>query len=236
MTVHLATRKSLTVSGLLVVSTLAGGVVTGQEELVDRVLAVVDEETILDSDVEQVIALGLIERGREEGEAAFRQRALQELIEQKLRFHEIDRYGFTELPVARVEEEVAEIRERFAGEQAWQARLAELGLDEDGVKALVARQLLVYTYIEERLGPRIFVALGDIREYYDTVLVPEMQRRGAAVPPLEEVREQIREVLRQQRLNEELVQWTEELRRDADIADYSDVEHAELPPVVERRP
>lgn len=229
-------RKFLAASGLLVVATLTAGVAAGQEEPVDRVLAVVDEETILASDVEQVIALGLIERQEEESEEAFRQRALQELIEQKLRFHEIDRYGFTELPVRRVEEEFAEIRRRYADDGAWQTRLAELGLDDQGVKALVARQLLVFIYIEERLGPRVFVSLEEIREYYDTVLVPEMNRRGAAVPPIDEVREQIREVLRQQRLNEELERWTDELRRDADIADYSDVEHEELPPVVDRRP
>lgn len=236
MTVLSTLRKSLAAGGLLAVATFTAGAAAGQEEPVDRVLAVVDEETILASDVERVIALGLVERGTEEGEEAFRQRALQELIEQKLRFHEIDRYGFTELPVQRVEEEAAEIRRSFPSEAAWQTRLAELGLDEDGVKALVARQILVYTYIEERLGPRVFVSLEDIREYYDTVLVPEMNRRGAEVPPIDEVREQIREVLRQQRLNEELARWTEELRRDADIADYSDVEHAELPPVVDRRP
>lgn len=229
-------RKSLAASGLLAVATLTAGAAAGQEEPVDRVLAVVDEETILASDVEQVIALGLVERQEEESEEAFRQRALQELIEQKLRFHEIDRYGFTELPVQRVEEEFTELRRRHADDGAWQARLAELGLDEQGVKALVARQLLVFTYIEERLGPRVFVSLDDIQEYYDTVLVPEMNRRGAAVPPIDEVREQIREVLRQQRLNEELERWTEELRRDADIADYSDVDHEELPPVVDRRP
>lgn len=229
-------RKSLAASGLLAVVTLTAGAAAGQEEPVDRVLAVVDEETILASDVEQVIALGLVERQGEESEEAFRQRALQELIEQKLRFHEIDRYGFTELPVQRVEEEFAEIRRRYTDDGAWQARLAELGLDDQGVKALVARQLLVFTYIEERLGPRVFVSLEEIREYYDTVLVPEMNRRSAAVPPIDEVREQIREVLRQQRLNEELERWTEELRRDADIADYSDVEHEELPPVVDRRP
>lgn len=86
-------RKSLAASGLLALATLTAGAAAGQEEPVDRVLAVVDEETILASDVEQVIALGLVERQEEESEEAFRQRALQELIEQKLRFHEIDRYG-----------------------------------------------------------------------------------------------------------------------------------------------
>lgn len=228
-------RKSLKAIALCLLAALAGDPATAQEQLVDRVLAVVDEEPILASDVAQVTALGLVARQPEESDEAFERRVLQGLIEQKLRFHEIDRYGFTELPIERVEQELAEIRQRFDSEAAWQSRLAELGLDEDGVKALVARQLLVFTYVQERLGPRIFVSLDDIRQYYETVLVPEMERRRAAVPPIEEVREQIREVLRQERLNEELARWTEELRREADVAEYGDIEHTELPPVVDRR-
>ena len=46
------------------------------------------------------------------------------------------------------------------------------------------------------------------------------------------MREQIRAVLREQRLNDEIAAWTEELRRDADVVDYFDTELGELPPVV----
>jgi hypothetical protein len=54
------------------------------------------------------------------------------------------------------------------------------------------------------------------------------------VPPLDEVRDQIRAVLKEQRLNEELAKWTEELRRAADIHIYFDKPADQLPPVVKR--
>ncbi|MBZ0090505.1 MAG: hypothetical protein K8H90_09020, partial [Thermoanaerobaculia bacterium] len=55
---------------------------------VDRVVAVVDEDPILASDLERVIRLGLVERGAEESDAALERRALDRLIEDRLRQHE----------------------------------------------------------------------------------------------------------------------------------------------------
>ena len=45
------------------------------------------------------------------------------------------------------------------------------------------------------------------------------------------IRERIRGVLKEQRLNRELESWTEELRREADIVDHFDSTHGELPAV-----
>ena len=210
---------------------LVSGAGLGQEKPVDRVLAVVDEEPVLASDVDQVIGLGLAEKQADESDEAYRHRILEQLIDQKLRFHEIDRYGFTEIPVEQVEKNVQQIRSRFPSESAYEQRLRELGLDDKGVKALVARQLLVLTYVDERLGPRVFISLDDIRDYYVNVLTPKLTAEKQPVPPLDDVREEIRDVLKQQRLNQELERWTEDLRRKADVVDYSEAEHGKLPPV-----
>jgi hypothetical protein len=49
------------------------------------------------------------------------------------------------------------------------------------------------------------------------------------------VREEIREVLKQQRMNQELEKWTEELRANADIVTYPDeAGDKPLPPVAKR--
>lgn len=199
--------------------------------LVDRVLAVVDEDPILASDVEQAIGLGLETRRAGEGDEALRRRVLDALIEQRLRFHEVDRFGFTEVPVEEIEDRYGAIRARFTSQEAFRRRLREIGLSEEGLRQLVARQLMVLTYVEERVGARVFVALDDIRAYYDAVLVPEMRRTGAAVPPIEEVREQIRGVLREQRLNEEIERWTAGLRAAADVVDHFERAARELPPL-----
>ncbi len=206
--------------------------------LVDRVVAVVDEDPILDSDIERVVRLGLLPAVAGESVAEERRRALDLAIEQKLRLHEVDRFGFEETPLALLDRQMEEIRSRFPAEEAFRAELARLGLDETALRQLLARQLSVLAYVEERLGPRVFVSVDDIGRYYNEELLPELKKNGvgpAELPTLESVRESIRAVLRERRLNEEIDRWTADLRGKADVVDYLDREARPLPPVVEKK-
>jgi len=203
--------------------------------LKDRVLAVVDEDPVLASDVDRVIKLGLQAPNPGESDDQYRKRVLNALVEERLRFHEIDRYGLEQVPVDEVEKAVAKVRAGFKDEASFQKAIKDVGLAPKGLRQLMARQLLVLTYVDERLGPRVFVTFDDITKYYRTVLTPEMQKKGQPVPPLDDVREDIREVLKQQKLTQELQTWTEELRTKADVVIYSEqAAGAPLPPVVKK--
>lgn len=200
--------------------------------LVDRVIAVVDEDPILWSDLERAIALGLAPRRPGEDEATLHRRVLDELIDQRLRQHEIDRYDFEEVPVADVERHLESVRSRFASDAEYRATLARLGLDAARLRQLVARQLLSLAYLEERLGPRVLVGIEEIQVYYEEVLLPELAARGESAPALEGVRESIRAVLRERRLNEEIESWTRDLRRSADVIDLLERSEVALPTLV----
>ncbi len=207
-------------------------------QLVDRVVAVIDEDPILDSDIDRVVGLGLLPALAGEGAADQRRRALDLLIEQRLRLHEVDRFGFEETPLATLDLQLEQARSRFPSEEAFRAELVRLGLDETALRQLLARQLSVFAYVEERLGPRVFVSVDDIARYYNEELVPELQKNGAKagdLPTLESVRESIRAVLRERRLNEEIDRWTADLRSKADVVDYLEREPRPLPPLVEER-
>jgi parvulin-like peptidyl-prolyl isomerase len=204
----------------------------GQATLKDRVVAIVDEDPILGSDIDRVIGLGLAPAKPGESEHDFRRRVLGELIDQRLRFHEIDRFGLGQVPAAQVDQNVKEIRDRFKTEAELNQRLKEVGLTLAGLRQLATRQLMVLTYVDERLGPRVFVSQEDINAYYRDVLSPTLRKQGQPVPPVEEVREQIRAVLKEQLLNQEIAAWTEELRRKADILNYFEDQGKPLPPVV----
>lgn len=217
---------------------LAGsGTVTAQEHrLVDRVVAVVDDEPILSSDVDRVIRLGLVEVGEDETEAELRARVLQRLVEQRLRMHAVDRYGFQRVPIDLVDEQIEAIAARFDGEEAFEDRLTALGMDREDLRQLVTDQLQVLIYVEELLGARVFVGLEEIRAYYDEKLVPRLEKAGEPVPPLDEVREEIRTVLREEQINRELERWTEELRRESDVVIHEEPGGELLPPVVATEP
>lgn len=212
----------------LLAATAAAGGAEGFDRI-DRILAIVDDDPILDSDVDRALGLGLVETGGAADQEALRRAVLDRLIDERLRFHEIDRFGFTEISLDEVDRGYEEIRARFTDPDIFARRLEELDLDPDGLRQLVARQIMVVTYVEERLGSRVFVSLDDIRGYYNETLEPELKARGEVAPPLPEVRERIRAVLREQRLNEEIDRWTEELRIEADIDDFFDSPLEELP-------
>jgi len=204
-----------------------------ERDPVDRILAVVDDDPILASEVDQILSFGIIQPESGEDARAVRRRTLDFLIEERLRFHEVDRFGFAEVPVGIVDEEFGKLEQRLGGAEELAAAIEELGFDEQGVRQVLARQVMVWVYVEERLGARIFVGLDDIREYYDESLVPQLRERGDSVPPVDEVREAIRTLLREQRMNEELERWTMELLQQADIEDYFASNFDSLPPLVD---
>jgi len=201
--------------------------------LQDRVLALVDEDPVLASDLERIVRLGLDAPRPGEADEAFRRRVLNSLIDQRLQFHEVDRFGFQQVPVEEIEKRVKAIRARFPDDASFQKALKEVGLDLKGLRQLMARQLLVLTYVDERLGPRVFVTPEEINRYYRQVLTPEMQKRGQPVPPVEDVRDDIRETLRQEKTTQEVTAWTKELRDKADVVVYSSRQAGQaLPPVI----
>ena len=138
------------------------------------------------------------------------------------------------MPVDDIQKRVAKIRSRFPDEAAFQKALKEVGLDPKTLRQLVARQLLVLTYVDERLGARVFVGPDELNRYYREVLTPEMQKRGQQPPPLEDVREDIREILKQQKLTQEMAKWTQELRTQGRRRHLLPAQPADrpLPPVV----
>jgi hypothetical protein len=200
--------------------------------VVDRVLAVVDDDPILASEVEREGSLGRVERRPEETDAELERRTLDLLIDERVRRHEVQRFGRAEVPVAEIEHQVEIIRRRFADLETFRAELARRDLDETGLRQLVARQLATESFFREILGPRVQIDRDDIQLYYDSTLVPELEARGEPVPPLDEVREDIRTLLRAQRLNREIERRTEELRNAADIVDFLVDERRGLPPLV----
>lgn len=202
--------------------------------LVDRIVAVVDDDPILLSDLERAIGLGIVERLPGDTDETLERRALDQLIEHRLRFHEVDRFGFRQVPVSEIEAQVAEIRASFESDEQFHQRLAELDLDPTSLRQLVARQLSILAYVDERLGARIFVDLDDIQAYYEEELRPTMEEQGSPLPPLPEIRESIRYLLRQRRLTAEVERWTAELAAEADILDFLDDDTESVPPLKKR--
>jgi hypothetical protein len=213
--------------------TLAGPALTAQElVLIDRIVAVVDEDPILYSDIRQALTFGFVKPGKEESDL---RPVLEELIDERLRAHEIDRYGVPPAPEAKLDAQVLRLEESHGGAEVLDAELRRLGSSREELRRWIELQLRILTYVDERLAPRVFVDDDDQLAYYKGELAEQMAKEGLENPPFEEVKDQIRVVLRERRLNEETAQWTADLRQRARLVDLLDRPpgyEKELPPVV----
>lgn len=201
---------------------------------VDRIVAVVDQDPIFASDIERLVALGLAESEDGERPEDLRRRVLDSLIDQRLQLHVVERYAFGPIPSAELDRQVEILRGREGGTDALKQRLDDLGMDEASLRLLLSRQLRVLVYVEERLGPKVFVEPDAVRAYYQTTLLSALAQQGVAAVPLEDVADDIRALLREEQLNNEIDLWTQELRLEAEVIDLFERLSRPLPPVVDR--
>ena len=189
--------------------------------VVDRIAAIIDREVITVSELDQMIALRIAPRASGEDESDYRRRILDLMIAQTLHFREVERFGAEDIPVDSIESRLQETIGRFDSPEEFEATLARLELSRDAVRTLIKRQLQVEGYIEERFSPLIFVSLDEIERYYREQWLPQRVARGLARTPLSEAQEEIRTLLKSERLEREISGWTEQLRSRANVDIYT---------------
>ena len=189
--------------------------------MVDRIAALVDRQVITVSEVSQMAEIRFFPRKAGQSDDDHRHDILESLIAQALRFRDVERFGAEDIPKDSIESRFLDIQKRFpaAGDFAAAMQRAELSPDE--VRALVKRQLQVEAYIQERFAPMIFVSTDEIEAYYRGDWSQQRRQRGLSIPPLTEVTEEIRTLLKSNRLQSEIDRWTTQLRARANVDIYA---------------
>lgn len=189
--------------------------------VIDRIAAVVEQDVITLSEIDQLVLLRFIDRSTGESEDSYRRRVLETMIAQALRFKDVQRFGGMDVSRDAVEARLVQIQQRFPSPQAFEQALQETEMTLDEVRAQITRQLQLEAYIEERFSPLIFISNDEIETYYRDLWLTQRQSRGLAPLPLSEVREEIRTLLRAERLDDEIRKWTEELRSRVNVDIYA---------------
>ena len=187
---------------------------------VDRIAAVIDRQVLTVSEVTQMVDIRFFPR-ISESEDDHRHDVLDALIAQTLRYRDVERFGAHDIPADTIEARLIEIQRRFANETEFAAVIARAELTLDEVRALVRRQLQVEAYVQERFAPLVFVAPKEIEAYYRGPWSVQRRERGLAIPPLDQVREEIRLAVRATRVEQEIQRWTDQLRERANVDVYA---------------
>jgi hypothetical protein len=105
-----------------------------------------------------------------------------------------------------------------SGDQAWQSLLTSYDISEEELAERLSVQMQLTAFVESRLRSTVRVDAASIQTYYRDELLPQLRQRGiTADPPLAQVSSQIEEILRQQRADQMLNTWLQNLRQQSRI-------------------
>jgi peptidyl-prolyl cis-trans isomerase SurA len=191
-------------------------------DVLDRIVATVNRQIILQSEWQDAVRYEAFVDGRalDHVQASDRKAALDHLIDQELLREQMRSSGFPHASSREVEKRLHEIRKQYAGaesEAGWQAALGRYGLTEPELKRRVGLQVDLMGLVDARLRPNVIIDSKSIESYYNQELLPQLRQSGAQQVPLADVTPKIKELLIQQRMNQMLVAWLQDLRSGSQI-------------------
>ena len=122
-----------------------------------------------------------------------------------------------------ISERMQAFKGRYTDAGTFQSELARYRLSETALASRLRRENQLMDFVDFTLRPDVRLSTEQIERYYESVLLPRLEgaARGAgpapSIPPLDEVRDQIQEILTQQEIDRRLEQWLQQLRRSARI-------------------
>jgi hypothetical protein len=191
-------------------------------DIIDRIIATVNNHPILQSDWEEAISYESFIDGRplEQWTAEDRKATLDRLIDQELLREQLQAAPVAEPKPDEVQAKIGEVRKLYAGadtEAGWKATLARYGLNQAALESRVRQDLQLARLVDARLRPGIQIDSQSIEVYYRETLLPQLRNAGQAQVPLAQVSPKIKEVLTQKKMNDLLTTWLQNLRAESTI-------------------
>jgi len=188
------------------------------QQIVDQILVLVNDGVITKSDLLWAIALDP-KSPNPVGPVSsdVLRRMLDVVIEQRLVAQEASRIPTADIQQEEIAKKRAELIAEFASESAFRQRVESVGLTPERIDELLRQRILIDRFIEFRFQSFVFVSQQEIERYYNEELVPKVQKAGQVPPSLEQVRDTITEILKQEKIGQELDRYLSTARQRAEV-------------------
>jgi hypothetical protein len=191
---------------------------TSAQEVVDRVVARVENDIILLSDLRELKQYQELVEGQSESDSVI----LDRLIDQWVVRSEAELSRFPEPKDPEIERGVARVMTSFATREEYEQRKKQSGLSDAQVRKMVAGQLYLSNYLDSRFRPSAQIDEAAIADFYQKAVVPRAKARGQEPPTLEASREVIQEALIEKDINDQADRWLKESRARLHVEKYLD--------------
>jgi hypothetical protein len=209
-------------------SSQAGGAVAhAAPELgvvLDRVIAVVNEDVILESDVDEERRFEEVQPYRS-APVFSRERIIERLIDRALILQQAALEPEDAVKDKDLDAQLATLRKDIPAckqyhcetEDGWKKYLGDHGFTEEEFRARWKLRMQLLKFIEVRFRNGINVSDSEIKAYYEKSMLPEYAKRNVTPPKLETIQKRIEEVLLQQEVGALLQDWLKSLRAQGSV-------------------
>ncbi|WP_158786349.1 peptidylprolyl isomerase [Granulicella sp. L46] len=201
------------------------GMPPAQGEEVDRVVAIVNSQLILDSDVDRERRFAALLPYREASGPYNRDEAIERLINRDLILQQVQLQPAGEVTEQAAAKDLDALRKSIPAcaeyhcetEEGWDKFLASEGFTEESLTTLWRQRMEVLAFIEQRFRMGIRILPAEIQEYYTKTMLPEYAAQHVTPPPMRTISRRIQEVLLQQRVSKLLDDWLASLRAQGNV-------------------
>lgn len=190
----------------------------------DRVVAIVNDDLILESDVEAERRFQAFQP-LNATKPATRDELINRLIDRDLILQQIAIEPQLPIAEADVDAELQSLRKTIPQcaayhcetEAGWDKFVQDQGLTLAELREHWKLRMEVLRFIEERFRAGIRISDDEIDKYYKNTLIPAFQKQSAPVPPEDTIKDKIREILLQQQVDKLLDDWLATLRAQGSV-------------------
>jgi hypothetical protein len=185
------------------------------QQVVDRIVARVENDIILLSEVRQLGRYQLFLDGKSQSDDEI----LNRLIDQWIVRSEASVARFPQPSDEDVNRSIERLKRSFASPEEYESRKKQSGLTDEEIRQFIRAKIYLSNYLESRFRPTIQIDDNEIAEFYRTNVLPRAESRGQTPPTLENARDFIQEALVQRAINEQANRWLTESRSRVRIED-----------------
>jgi hypothetical protein len=178
------------------------------QQLLDRMVARVENDIILLSDVRELSRYQQFVDGKAESDKEI----LDRLIDQWIVRNEAKAALFPQPSEEDVDRSLRRLKRSFSSPEAFEERKKQSGLTDEDILHMLKSQLYLSNYLDTRFRPSIQIDEPAIEDYYKTRVVPRAESRGQTPPTIEAAHDFIQEALVQRAINVQADKWLKESR------------------------
>jgi hypothetical protein len=196
----------------------------GERVALDRVVAVVNEDLILESDLDDEARMAAFQPFADRT-AVTREQLIERLIDRDLILQQIRLQPQGLIEDAQVDAELRVLRKNIPEcaaygcetDAGWEKFVAAQGFTVDELRERWRQRMEVLRFIEARFRMGIRISQAEMDAYYKETLVPAYEKEKVTAPAEATIEDKIQEILLQQQVDKLLDDWLTSLRAEGSV-------------------